>query len=359
MPVRIIYLYAHEDEALLDKLRVYLKPLKRLGVIDWYDRNINAGSEWGQEIDRHISEADIILLLVSPDFLASDYYFGKEMKQAMERHERREAQVIPVILRPVYWQGAPFGKLKALPTNEIPVTSSKWHDLDEAFLDIAEGIREVVELYLVRIKDPSYAYIRATSGKSVLTDPLSCQSASDWLVGDWDDSKFFFSEGAFHLTVKKHPIYAPSIARATHFSDFAFQVEMTLITGDCGGIVFRSGVEVANGYWFVIGRDYARLFCAQKRLFSGKTLSFEEGLFDAGPCGPAMEVLNQAHLLTVVAKGSNIFLYINKHCVAQVQDNTAKSGKVGLMAISYRQDTHVQFRNIQVWDLRESVLSFF
>jgi hypothetical protein len=123
-----------------------LKPLQRGHLIDfWDDRDITAGSEWEREISEHLNTAQIILLLISPDFLASDYCYGTEMQRAMERHESGEAHVIPIILRPVFWQTSPFGKLQALPINAKPVVSPTWNNWDEAFFDIAEGIRKVVE----------------------------------------------------------------------------------------------------------------------------------------------------------------------------------------------------------------------
>src|SRR5437763_1951947 len=133
MSVKIFCCYAHEDEALLNKLKAHLRPLQRQGLIDiWYDRDISGGTEWEREIDKHLNTADIVLLLVSPDFLNSDYCYSIEMRRALERHERGEIQVIPVILRPVYWQRAPFMKLQTLPIDAKPVTSSSWHNLDEA-----------------------------------------------------------------------------------------------------------------------------------------------------------------------------------------------------------------------------------
>src|SRR5207249_1735319 len=139
MAVKIFFCYAHEDEALLIKLKAHLKPLQRQGLIDiWYDRDINAGTKWEEEINAHLNEAQIILLLVSPDFMDSDYCYGKEMQQALERDQRGEARVIPIIVRPVYWKGAPFSKLQALPTDARPITGRKWHDVDEALFDVAE-----------------------------------------------------------------------------------------------------------------------------------------------------------------------------------------------------------------------------
>jgi hypothetical protein len=144
--VTLIFCYAHEDEALLNKLKVHLKPLQRQGLIDiWYDRNISAGTDWGREIDKHLNTAQVILLLVSPDFLASDYCYTIEMQRAIERHDLGEATVIPIILRHVYWHGAPFGKLQALPKDGKPVVSSDWNNWDEAFFDVSEGIRKAVE----------------------------------------------------------------------------------------------------------------------------------------------------------------------------------------------------------------------
>ena len=103
-PVEIFCCYAREDQVILRQLLAHLKPLQRQGLITiWSDLDINVGAEWEQAINEHLNTAQIILLLVSPDFLASDYAYSKEMKRAMERHENREAYVIPIILRPAYW----------------------------------------------------------------------------------------------------------------------------------------------------------------------------------------------------------------------------------------------------------------
>ncbi len=143
-PIKLFYSYAHEDEALRERLEVHLKLLKRQGILqDWHDRDISAGSEWAQQISAHLESADLILLLISPDFIASDYCWDIELKRAMERHEAGEACVIPIILRETDWTGAPFGKLQALPKDAKPVKS--WPDQDAAFVDIARGIRKAAE----------------------------------------------------------------------------------------------------------------------------------------------------------------------------------------------------------------------
>ncbi|MCU0547908.1 MAG: GUN4 domain-containing protein [Leptolyngbya sp. Prado105] len=140
----LFFSYSHRDEALRDELAMHLKSLERRGLISsWHDRRISAGTEWKNEIDRHLKTADIILLLVSAYFLNSDYCWDIELELAMQRHEAGEARVIPVILRPVDWQDTVFGKLQALPRDAKPVTS--WADQHEAFADIALNIKAAIE----------------------------------------------------------------------------------------------------------------------------------------------------------------------------------------------------------------------
>lgn len=116
--IEVFTSYSHKDENLCDELDSHLSSLKRQGVIDnWYDRKIGPGKEWYGQIDEHINSAHIILLLVSSDFLSSDYCYDIEMKRALERHKSKQARVIPIILRPVDWKGCPFEKLQALPTD--------------------------------------------------------------------------------------------------------------------------------------------------------------------------------------------------------------------------------------------------
>lgn len=142
-PVSLFYSYSHKNEALRDELETHLSLLKRQGVIrGWHDRRITAGTEWEGQLDQHFDAVKVILLLVSADFLASDYCYDIEMTRALKRHEAGTARVIPVILRPCDWHAAPFGKLQALPRDGKPVAA--WKNRDEPFADVARGIREVV-----------------------------------------------------------------------------------------------------------------------------------------------------------------------------------------------------------------------
>jgi TIR domain len=142
--IELFFSYSHRDEDMRDELEKHLSVLRRKGVISgWHDRRILAGEEWRGQIDSHLSAARVILLLVSANFLASDYCWDVEMTTAMQKHETGEAVVIPVILRSCDWKGAPFGKLQALPTDAKPVT--EWSSRAAAFENIAKGIRRVVE----------------------------------------------------------------------------------------------------------------------------------------------------------------------------------------------------------------------
>ena len=142
--IAVFFSYAHRDEALRNELAEHLRLLERQGIITgWHDRRITGGTEWAGAIDEHLRTAQIILLLISASFLASDYCYDVELRHAINRHEAGEARVIPVIVRPVDWHSAPFGKLQALPKDGRAVTS--WPNPDEAFADIARGIRSVAE----------------------------------------------------------------------------------------------------------------------------------------------------------------------------------------------------------------------
>ncbi len=143
-PIRIFICYAIEDEALKEELLKHLSPLKRQGIIqDWHFRNISAGREWEKQINEHLESSDIILLLISADFIASDYCYTIEMKRALELHHSGLSRVVPVILRQVYWRGIPFETLEVVPKDARPVTS--WPNLDEAFADVAKKIWNVCQ----------------------------------------------------------------------------------------------------------------------------------------------------------------------------------------------------------------------
>lgn len=152
-PISVFYSYAHKDEALRDELDKHLSLLKRSDVISgWHDRKITAGADWKGEIDSRLNSASVILLLISADFLASNYCYDVEMKRALERHRNGEARVIPVLLRPVDWQGSALSELQTLPTGEKAITI--WSNRDEAFVNVTQGIRTAIEDMLRPVNAP-------------------------------------------------------------------------------------------------------------------------------------------------------------------------------------------------------------
>jgi hypothetical protein len=121
-PVRIFCSYSHRDDRWKQRLDEHFSLLRREGIVDyWHDRRIGPRDEWERAIDERLAECDIVLLLVSPSFLNSDYCYEVEMSRALERHHDGTARVIPVILRPCDWESAPFAKLQALPSDGKPV----------------------------------------------------------------------------------------------------------------------------------------------------------------------------------------------------------------------------------------------
>lgn len=138
---KLFFSYSHKDEELRNELETHLALLKRQGVISsWHDRRITAGSDFGEVISTELESSQIILLLVSAHFLASDYCFEKEMSRALEKHKEGSATVIPVILHPCDWHSAPFGNLRATPTDGKPI--SMHANQHEALAIVARDVRE-------------------------------------------------------------------------------------------------------------------------------------------------------------------------------------------------------------------------
>ncbi|BCL80109.1 hypothetical protein ccbrp13_25740 [Ktedonobacteria bacterium brp13] len=150
-PVEIFMCYAHADRLWIDKFEKHLRSLRSQGsIVIWHDRDISAGQEWDQEVDAHLEQAHIVLLFVSPDFMASDYVYGSEFQRIMERNAQEKTRVIPIILSPVYWQRSPFNLLTPLP--RIGQSISSWANTDIAIAEIMEEIRRLIQHMNVHIK---------------------------------------------------------------------------------------------------------------------------------------------------------------------------------------------------------------
>src|SRR5579859_5898608 len=143
--IEIFFSYSHKDKKMRTELEKFMSHLKRHPSIKaWHDGEIGAGMAWAQEIDMHLNKANIILLLVSQDFIASNYCYDIEMQKAIQRHEAGEARVIPIILSPAFWEETPLGKLQVLPTGAKPI--AMWSNKNLAMMDVVKGIQKAIEL---------------------------------------------------------------------------------------------------------------------------------------------------------------------------------------------------------------------
>jgi len=187
--------YSHHDEKFQQELTKHLSPLQRRGTIKaWHDRCIPAGAKWAAEIDGNIEKADLILALVSADFIASDYCYEKEMGRALERHESGNAIVIPVIIRSVVWDDTPLARLQALPKDARPV--EEWKYPDRAWTDVVRGVMEVSKgifsgSNLVReVSRETNTHLDVTTEKIDKVDDLDVDEVTtENLVDNWKDIK--------------------------------------------------------------------------------------------------------------------------------------------------------------------------
>ncbi len=212
MALKVFYCYAHEDQALRDELEKHLSPLKRLGgIIDWCDREIKPGTNWKQEIDTHLNDADVILLLVSPGFIASDYCYSVEMQQAITRHQTEDAYVLPIILRPVHWEETILGSLQALPTGAKPIT--KWRRRDDAYWDIVNGITKIVKPLLAQqCRDEGHEYFLAHTYEKAL------EAYNQAIQLEPDDADTYYWEGSVLFALKQFDEARVDYEQAIHYN---------------------------------------------------------------------------------------------------------------------------------------------
>ena len=231
----LFFSYCHKDSGFRDELEIHLTVLKRQGVIDiWHDRRIGAGKEFDNEIGETLNEADIILLLISPNFIASDYCYEIEMKRAMERHRKGDARVIPVILEPCDWQRLPFGKLVATPTDGKPI--SKFPNKNDGFLEVTIAIRKAVEELCGPVEDQkaSLSSDNTSKGKIKGARPRSSNLRVKKQFTDHDKDRFLvqayeyianFFEGSLEELKERNPGIDINFRRidANHFTASAYR----------------------------------------------------------------------------------------------------------------------------------------
>lgn len=176
MQIRLFCSYSRKDEFLRQELETHLSTLKRGNLVTWYDRLLEPGSNWDDRIKQELETAEIILLLVSPDFLASNYCYETEVARAIERHKAGTACVIPVLLRPTDIEGLELFNLMGYPQGLKPVT--QWSDRDEAFVDVVKGIRQAVNKLLSQASSQSIPTPSATSTTSLRLHSFAFESVT-------------------------------------------------------------------------------------------------------------------------------------------------------------------------------------
>jgi hypothetical protein len=290
----IFFSYSHADEELRDQLDVHLAALKRQEIIEtWHDRRITAGTDIGSSIDEQLERAAIILCLVSPDFIASDYCYSREMQRALERHEKGEARVIPVILRHCEWEQTPLRNLRGTPRDNRPVVS--WADRDEAFNWVARDIRNAVAE--MGFHFPSLAKLDQARHPASAPAPEPVRPRSSNLhikreFSDLDRDTFLresfefiaeFIASSMHELKKRHPTVDGSIQRldakrltAVLYKNGTKQSAMTVFLGSMfgNGISFNNAdagdSSTANGSFSLqVGTDELR-FNADLFNFGGR-----------------------------------------------------------------------------------------
>ncbi|WP_445676936.1 toll/interleukin-1 receptor domain-containing protein [Pseudomonas aeruginosa] len=264
----VFFSYCHADEALRDQLEKQLAMLKRQGVIEtWHDRRIHAGQEIDTAIDDHINSDEIILLLVSPDFIASDYCYNIEMNRAMERHHAGQAIVIPVILRACDWHYAPFGKLLGTPQDGKPVM--QWPDRDEAFLQVAKEVRKAAEkLRSTHAKaSPQAARVELiTPQQAVPSGPRSSNLRLAKTFTQLEKDRFQIDTFEYIARYFENSLQELQ-ARNPGFEGVFRRVDANRFSAT----IYKDGQDVARATVFVGGQMGAGIYYSQGASFSGNS----------------------------------------------------------------------------------------
>ncbi len=247
----LFYSFAHEDEMLLDKLDGHLAALKKQGLIStWHRREISPGQIWTKEIDAHLRTARILVLLVSPDFIASDYCYGVELQEALKRHVAGDACVIPVILRPCDWRETTFGKIQPLPKNGKAVTT--WPNRDLAYTEIAKGIRQVIHEFSGERSPAEKKQTKreeGSKGKPMATTPTSIKTPALKKAVENYRKKLDYYMGQAEHELGLRGAFQELLVESSRLSNWRLSPEETLAGNIRPDGVLRDEFDLKRGYW--------------------------------------------------------------------------------------------------------------
>lgn len=188
-------------------------------------------------------------------------------------------------------------------------------------------------------------YAQSTAGQPTLDASFFFENTFNWdIYPTQDGGGCAFNANALHSSVFQANYYAPCIAHATNVRDFALEIQMTIEKGDEGGVIFRSNNHDKNFYSFRLKRDGIYGLILSKNDGQTTPLIYDKSDFIRTGTG-------QTNLLTVIARNSNIYLYINKHYVGSASDSTYRSGAIGVMAVDRKNGTDIAFNNLRIWKL--------
>lgn len=196
---------------------------------------------------------------------------------------------------------------------------------------------------------PQNLYDQITRSVPVLDDPLQMNGTSNWMESTSADGKFScaFTGGAYHASAQLPNTLMLCMAQATNFSDLAYQVQMTIVKGEFGGIVFRTDGSQSKYYSFLIDRtgNY-------KLITSVDNTGTHDQVVRKGTAALIKTGLNQLNTLAVVARGSSIYLYINHQYLTSASDSTYRAGQIGVFGGNYTESpADVAFTHVQVWNM--------
>lgn len=263
-PLRVFLSYSHKDDELCERFLVHLSQLRRQGLIEtWHDRRITAGAEWAGAIDEHLNAAHIIILLVSADFLASDYCNDVEMTLAIERGQKGEARLVPVILEPCDWETSRFASFQALPKDGKPVVD--WRTNDHGFNNAVKGLRRlIIELcgptpvrtlvFQMALRRHPWRWAAGFALAALL-------AGASWL---WSTGQSYLKQGTDLLNVGRYADARPVLQRAKLLNPFSRMAACALEVAELDAI--RSGLEQR-----LSEAEHEYPGCAYLKVLSGET----------------------------------------------------------------------------------------
>ena len=237
--------YSRKDEPFLKKLTSHLKPLKRSGVLNmvWYDQKIEVGTDWERAIEQAIMSANIIILLISSDFLASEFAYHREMMTALDLHNQGQVRVIPVIARECLWENAPFAKLQVLPKDGVPLNSREWASEDSPYVDIIEAVQVAVK----KMQDENLKRVITENQKEAIMKRMKVmrrriqphiEHVREFrAIVDIKTANNYFSEGLVDLLMDYYLLFTtyenlPDIAKVTADDYFVLAVANVVLNSD-------------------------------------------------------------------------------------------------------------------------------